>query len=115
MDDHSLLNAEDVINSNHELLAQVIGGKIIGARYYYEGYEISFGPLERVGRRFYRSAQDDFSHGSHTASIAAGLPTAIQENLVFQGGAPGARLSVYKVCWFDHCDSADILKAYELR
>ncbi|KAK1562541.1 hypothetical protein Q3G72_013690 [Acer saccharum] len=26
MGDHSLLNAEDVINSNHELLAQVIGG-----------------------------------------------------------------------------------------
>ncbi|KAK3226865.1 hypothetical protein Dsin_006727 [Dipteronia sinensis] len=87
--------------------------KIIGARYYYEGYEISYGPLERAGRRFYRSARDDFSHGSHTASIAAGLPNAIQENLVIQGGAPGARLSVYKVCWFDHCDSADILKAYD--
>ncbi|KAK2655249.1 hypothetical protein Ddye_008301, partial [Dipteronia dyeriana] len=71
--------------------------KIIGARYYYEGYEISFGPLERVGRRFYRSARDDFSHGSHTASIAEGLPNAIQEKLVIQCGAPGAHLSVYKV------------------
>ncbi|KAK3226867.1 hypothetical protein Dsin_006729 [Dipteronia sinensis] len=59
------------------------------------------------------SARDDFSHGSHTALIAAGLPNAIQENLVIQGGAPGAHLSVYKVCWFGHCDSADILKAYD--
>ncbi|KAI9153184.1 hypothetical protein LWI28_007369 [Acer negundo] len=86
--------------------------KIIGARYYYEGYEISFGPLERVGRRFYRSTRDDFSHGSHTALIAARLPTAIQENLVIQGGAHGARLSIYTVCWFNHCDSSDIVKAY---
>ncbi|KAL5742192.1 hypothetical protein ACOSP7_028924 [Xanthoceras sorbifolium] len=87
--------------------------KMIGARYYYQGYEATFGPLERDGRTFYRSARDDYKHGTHTASIAVGLPTALQDNQIIQGGAPGARLSVYKICWFDRCETADALKAYD--
>ncbi|KAL5808767.1 hypothetical protein ACOSQ3_029458 [Xanthoceras sorbifolium] len=113
MGDHSLPNSDAVINSNYELLGEVIGGKMIGARYYYQGYEATFGPLERDGRTFYRSARDDYKHGTHTASIAVGLPTALQDNQIIQGGAPGARLSVYKICWFDRCETADALKAYD--
>ena len=30
-----------------------------------------------------------------------------------RGGAPLARIAVYKICWNDGCDDADILRAYD--
>lgn len=30
-----------------------------------------------------------------------------------RGGAPGARIAMYKVCWSFGCSSADILKAFD--
>lgn len=30
-----------------------------------------------------------------------------------RGGAPGARLAIYKACWFDLCSDADILAAMD--
>ena len=30
-----------------------------------------------------------------------------------RGGAISARIAVYKVCWFDGCDDADILAAFD--
>ncbi|KAG8055119.1 hypothetical protein GUJ93_ZPchr0001g30135 [Zizania palustris] len=72
--------------------------KIIGARYYAEGlHKDDF-------NKNYMSARDKNGHGTHTASTAAG---AVVEGVnlhglgagVARGGAPRARLAVYKVGW----------------
>ncbi|KAL6616209.1 hypothetical protein ACP70R_038479 [Stipagrostis hirtigluma subsp. patula] len=72
--------------------------KIIGARYYTAGLEKS------TLKNNYMSARDKNGHGTHTASTAAG---AVVEGVsvhglgagVARGGAPQARLAVYKVAW----------------
>ncbi|CAM0883250.1 unnamed protein product [Alopecurus aequalis] len=72
--------------------------KIIGARYYAAGLE----KADQV--KNYMSARDINGHGTHTASTAAG---AVVEGVslhglgvgVARGGAPRARLAVYKVGW----------------
>ena len=72
--------------------------KIIGARYYAAG-------LDKANfKKNYMSARDNNGHGTHTASTAAGV--AVEGvNLhglgagVARGGAPRARLAVYKVGW----------------
>ncbi|XP_059649886.1 subtilisin-like serine-protease S [Cornus florida] len=96
--------------------------KIIGARYYHQGFETENGPLENYanGRTLFRSPRDDYGHGSHTASTAVGslvqdvtLPISGMAAQTFRGGAPLARLAVYKVCWFNTCSCADVLKAYD--
>ncbi|TXG58251.1 hypothetical protein EZV62_016080 [Acer yangbiense] len=92
--------------------------KIIGAHYYYQGFELEIGLIKNQGGPFYRSARDDNNHGTHTASIAVGAPVQSTilnslNNKVFVGGASKARLSVYKACWFNKCSCADLLKVYD--
>ncbi|KAI4317342.1 hypothetical protein L6164_025216 [Bauhinia variegata] len=94
--------------------------KLIGARYYLKGFEIENGMLNATEE--YRSARDYVGHGTHTASTAVG---SIVENANFfglakgiaRGGAPRARLAVYKVCWnidlTGVCSEADILAAFD--
>ncbi|KAK8596143.1 hypothetical protein V6N12_064642 [Hibiscus sabdariffa] len=92
--------------------------KIIGARYHYKGFEAEIGPLESQGGTFFRSARDSDGHGSHTASTIAG---SVVENVSLfgmargtaRGGAPGARLAIYKACWFNFCSDADVLLAMD--
>ncbi|KAK6936970.1 Peptidase S8/S53 domain [Dillenia turbinata] len=96
--------------------------KLIGARYYLRGFEAKFGPLNANGKSEYLSARDFYGHGTHTASTAVG---SIVKNVSFlgfglgtaRGGAPRARLSVYKVCWTENyhmvCDEADVLKGFD--
>ncbi|KAF7840385.1 subtilisin-like protease SBT5.6 [Senna tora] len=77
--------------------------KIVGARYYLQGYETFYGPLNE--EEDYRSARDKDGHGTHTASIVAGriVPGASAlggfANGSASGGAPLARLAIYKACW----------------
>ncbi|XP_042008706.1 subtilisin-like protease SBT5.6 isoform X1 [Salvia splendens] len=77
--------------------------KIIGARYYIKGYEAYYGPLNRT--LDYLSPRDKDGHGTHTSSTAAGRRvTGISALGGFasgtaSGGAPLARLAIYKVCW----------------
>ncbi|XP_020215007.1 subtilisin-like protease SBT5.3 [Cajanus cajan] len=92
--------------------------KIIGARFYSKGFEAENGPLESLNKTFFRSARDENGHGSHTASTIAGSIVAnvslfgIAKGTA-RGGAPGARLAIYKACWFGFCSDADILSAMD--
>jgi subtilisin family serine protease len=66
----------------------------------------------------YRSPRDDFGHGTHTASTAVGSEVNLAnvrkwDSHTAKGGAPRARLAVYKACWHNVCSCADILKAYD--
>ncbi|XP_042508604.1 subtilisin-like protease SBT3.9 isoform X2 [Macadamia integrifolia] len=92
--------------------------KIIGARWYFKGYEAEFGKVNTSGIEFL-SPRDAAGHGTHTSSIAAG---ALIQNASFmglaqglaRGGAPASRLAMYKVCWSTGgCSSADLLAAFD--
>ncbi|KAL4182563.1 hypothetical protein AMTRI_Chr11g150720 [Amborella trichopoda] len=92
--------------------------KIIGARYYSQGFEAENGLLESHGELFFRSARDTDGHGTHTASTAAGKSAVNASYLgiatgTARGGAPGARLAIYKACWFNQCSDADLLAAFD--
>ncbi|XP_052182930.1 subtilisin-like protease SBT5.6 [Diospyros lotus] len=77
--------------------------KIIGARYYSKGFEAAKGPFKH--QENYLSPRDKNGHGTHTASTIGGriLPnTSVPGGFaigVATGGAPHARLAIYKVCW----------------
>ncbi|PWA98238.1 Peptidase S8/S53 domain-containing protein [Artemisia annua] len=77
--------------------------KLIGARYYLKGYEARYGHLNTTQDS--RSPRDMDGHGTHTASTVGGrgVPNAsalggFSSGTAF-GGAPMARLAIYKVCW----------------
>ncbi|KAL8263051.1 hypothetical protein R6Q59_024400 [Mikania micrantha] len=91
--------------------------KIIGARYYSKGFEAVNGPLENTNQTFFRSARDSDGHGTHTSSTIAGSKVSNVSlyglgSGTARGGVPTARLSIYKACWFDKCEDADVLAAY---
>ncbi|XP_060180450.1 subtilisin-like protease SBT3.9 isoform X1 [Lycium barbarum] len=93
--------------------------KIIGARWYIKGMmeekELNQTMVEEL---YDLSPLDDDGHGTHVAYTAAGsYVNDVQYyglNMgTVRGGAPLARLAIYKVCWKDnkntYCGSADIL------
>ncbi|XVF19979.1 hypothetical protein REPUB_Repub11eG0158100 [Reevesia pubescens] len=79
-----------------------------------------------IGARFYESppslkgsARDEFGHGTHAASIAAGNEVkdisffGLAQGTV-RGGVPSARIAVYKVCSVNGvCASADMLAGFD--
>lgn len=92
--------------------------KIIGARFYSKGFAVDIGPLESFNQTFVLSARDSDGHGTHTASTIAGAIVADVSLFgmaggTARGGAPGARLAIYKACWFSLCSDADILSAMD--
>lgn len=96
--------------------------KIIGARWYIDGFLAEYGkPLNASGDLEFLSSRDANGHGTHTASTAAGafIPNVSYKGLglgTVRGGAPRARLAIYKVCWNvlgGQCSSADMLKAFD--
>lgn len=93
--------------------------KIIGSRFYFEGFEVETGPLEsNAPLPFFRSARDSDGHGTHTASTIAGskVPNASFFGMArgtARGGAPSTRLAIYKACWFGFCSDADVLAAMD--
>ncbi|URD92220.1 Subtilase family [Musa troglodytarum] len=88
--------------------------KIVGARWYAEGVDR---PWLMDGE--YMSPRDSIGHGTHTASTAAGsfVGNASFHGLgagTARGGAPRARLAIYKVCWRTAgCPDAAVLKAID--
>ncbi|RVX13628.1 Cucumisin [Vitis vinifera] len=84
--------------------------KIIGAKYYKSDRKFSPEDLQ--------SPRDSDGHGTHTASTAAGGLVNMASLMGFglgtaRGGVPSARIAVYKICWSDGCDDADILAAFD--
>jgi subtilisin family serine protease len=85
--------------------------KLIGAKYFYKGAGTPTPPE-------IASARDVAGHGTHTSSTAVGqqVPNANFEGLAngtATGGAPSARLAMYKVCWGESCAEADLLAGFE--
>ncbi|XP_031737952.1 subtilisin-like protease SBT3.18 [Cucumis sativus] len=106
--------------------ASACNRKLIGARYYLKGFEAQYGALNTTADNpEFRSPRDFLGHGTHTASTAVG---AVVHNVGFptssslakgtaRGGAPWARLAVYKVCWGKDyegkCTDADVMAAFD--
>ncbi|GAV74322.1 Peptidase_S8 domain-containing protein/PA domain-containing protein/Inhibitor_I9 domain-containing protein [Cephalotus follicularis] len=89
--------------------------KVIGARYYMSGYIAEEDSIEVVS---FRSPRDSSGHGSHTASTAAGryVTNMNYKGLAAggaRGGAPMARIAVYKTCWDSGCYDVDLLAAFD--
>uniref|UniRef100_A0A0E0JYA2 Subtilisin-like protease n=1 Tax=Oryza punctata TaxID=4537 RepID=A0A0E0JYA2_ORYPU len=90
--------------------------KIIGARWY------SNDTADETLKLDYMSPRDSNGHGTHTASTIAGgrvrNASLLQGGLaagVARGGAPRARLAVYKACWGPRgsCSTAALLAAID--
>ncbi|KAL5981346.1 hypothetical protein ACLOJK_015401 [Asimina triloba] len=86
--------------------------KLIGARYFKEGYEKYWGhpPTDSP----VLSPRDFVGHGTHTLSTAGGrfvrgASLFGHGNGTAKGGSPGARVATYKVCWTKNCFDADTL------
>ncbi|PIM98366.1 Cucumisin [Handroanthus impetiginosus] len=87
--------------------------KLIGAKYFYEGYVKGRGYTDLT----VDSPRDYDGHGTHTLSTAGGsfVPEASvlgMFNGTAKGGSPKARVATYKVCW-PTCWDADIIKAFD--
>ncbi|CAJ2664206.1 unnamed protein product [Trifolium pratense] len=90
--------------------------KLIGARYFYKGYQSS--PIREPNDTYtFDSARDTAGHGTHTLSTAggnfvAGTSVFGYGNGTASGGSPKARVAAYKVC-YGSCYEADILAGFE--
>ncbi|KAL1555928.1 subtilisin-like protease SBT5.6 [Salvia divinorum] len=77
--------------------------KIVGARYYLNGFVANYGPVDPT--LDFISPRDVSGHGTHSASIVGGrrVPNAAGIGGIGRGtasgGAPLVRLAIYKVCW----------------
>lgn len=79
------------------------------------GYLAEEGPSTSVS---FQSPRDGKGHGSHTASTAAGryVKNMSYKGLALggaRGGAPMARIAVYKTCWDYGCYDVDLLAAFD--
>jgi subtilisin family serine protease len=82
-----------------EFAPTLCNDKLVGARFYVEGFN-----KLNVAKEDFLSPRDGSGHGSHTSSTAAGnngTNVTIDGKAIGTGSgmAPGAKVSMYKVCW----------------
>ncbi|WP_172801984.1 S8 family serine peptidase [Agrococcus carbonis] len=102
--------------------------KIVGARFFLDGFGASRIGTESQVPGEYASPRDGDGHGSHTASTAAGNADVAITSVggadlgTMSGVAPEARIAAYKVCWSgpdpsttddDGCASTDLVQAID--
>ncbi|GKQ39032.1 hypothetical protein ALMP_55610 [Streptomyces sp. A012304] len=86
--------------------------KVIGAQYFRAG-------LEDPQDTDWASPMDAESHGTHTATTAAGdidVPATVPDSGIsgrISGLAPAARIAAYKVCWSNGCPNVDIVAGFD--
>jgi len=98
--------------------------KLIGARYFINGFYAAYGGLNFSATGEFFSPRDRGGHGTHTLSTAGGnfvrnASLYGHAEGVAKGGAPHARVATYKVCWPDDngdysCYDANILVAFDV-
>lgn len=101
--------------------AKACNRKLIGAKYFLKGFEAEAGRSATKDPDFlmveFASPRDRNGHGTHTSSTAGGsfTPNASYHGLGYgtvRGGAPKARIAMYKVCWnwlIGGCTFADVM------
>jgi hypothetical protein len=87
--------------------------KLIGGAAFLSGY---LADAKRAADEKYHTARDSNGHGTHTASTAVGTvldkaPVLGTDRGPVRGVAPGAWLSVYKVCGMHGCFASDSVAA----
>ncbi|WP_203615761.1 S8 family serine peptidase [Streptomyces sp. SID13726] len=86
--------------------------KVIGAQYFNKG-------VTEPSDTDWASPMDSSSHGTHTATTAAGdfdVPVSVPDTGIAgrtSGLAPAARIAAYKVCWSSGCWTVDIVAALD--
>ncbi|XP_071905108.1 subtilisin-like protease SBT5.3 isoform X1 [Coffea arabica] len=91
--------------------------KLIGARYFSEGFFSMLTP--NANRSVFNSPRDVAGHGTHTLSTAGGNFVAGANlfglgNGTAKGGSPRARVAAYRACQGEGCQMADILAAFDM-
>ncbi|CAA7025102.1 unnamed protein product [Microthlaspi erraticum] len=98
--------------------------KLIGAKYFINAFLAEHERFNATESLDFISPRAYSGHGTHVATIAGGsyVPNTSYKGLArgtVRGGAPRARIAVYKTCWYHDdleaniCSSADILKAMD--
>ncbi|CAH2070929.1 unnamed protein product [Thlaspi arvense] len=98
--------------------------KLIGAKYFINAFLAENEEFNSTESLDFISPRDFDGHGTHVATIAGGsvLPSISYKGLAggtVRGGAPRARIAMYKACWYlddfdiTTCSSADLLKAMD--
>jgi len=109
-----------ICETGENFTADACGNKIIGARYYVDGFLQTYNEMDS---NEFMSPRDADGHGTHIASTAAG--TEVRATLAgtevdrIVGIAPRARIAVYKACWLEpgqirgSCSTSDLQRAIE--